>query len=199
MTRPIPSMQRVAELQRLIVELSQVQRMVKLADTGRFENDVEHSYGLAMTCWYLAPKVAPKLDQGKILTYALAHDIVEIHSGDTFAFDQEALKDKPERESKAIKKLEKDWPDFPDLSKAALAYKNKSDAEARFVYTVDKILPSLMVNLGEKDIFWRRHKITREMEAIEKKNKMKSSPEALPYLEMLLEWMNDPDYFYKPD
>lgn len=194
----LPSMDRLADLQRLIASLAQVKRMVHLTDTGRFENDAEHSYGLALTCWFLAPKVAPKLNQEKILKYALAHDIVEIHSGDVFAFDEAGVRTKPAREKAALEKLSKDWFDFPELTQFATGYMDKLDPEARFVYTIDKILPSLMVNLGEKEIFWSRHEITQAMEADEKRKKMKYSPEALPYLEMLLAWMADPDYFYKP-
>lgn len=194
----IPSIDRIAELQQLIADFSQILRMIHLADTGRPENDVEHSFGLALTCWFLAPKVAPDLSLEKMLRYALAHDIVEIHSGDIFAFDKKGVKKKAALEEAALKRLYGEWPDFPELLEAARGYKDKSTPEARFVYTIDKILPTVMVNLGEKDKFWRRHKITLEMERKEKNGKMKHSPEALPYLDMLLEWVADPDYTYKP-
>jgi putative hydrolase of HD superfamily len=195
--RDIPSIERIAELQQLIANFASIQRMVHLANSGRFENDVEHSFGLALTCMFLAPKIAPELSLEKILCYALAHDMVEIHSGDTFAFDPEAVKGKARREAEALKQLQNEWPDFPELTTAAEAYKDKENPEARFVYTIDKLLPAIMVNIGEKETFWSRHKITREMEVTEKHGKMKHSPEALPYLDMLLEWMSDPDYFYK--
>lgn len=198
-SKDYPSIQRIAELQQLIADFARIERMVQLADTGRPENDVEHSYGLTLTCLFLAPKIAPKLSLEKILRYALCHDIVEIHSGDTFAFDPEAVKGKAAREELALEQLQKEWPDFPELVEAARAYKDKADSEARFVYTIDKILPAVMVNLGEKEAFWRRHKITVQMEDQEKRGKMGHSPEALPYLDMLLEWLSDPDYFYKAE
>lgn len=195
----LPSIDRVAELQQLVADFAHVLRMPQLADTGRTENDVDHSFGLALTCWFLAPKVAPNLNLEKILKYALAHDIVEIHSGDAFAFDEEAVARKPELEKKALKQLQKDWPDFPELTEAASGYMDKLDPEARFVYTIDKILPAVMVMLGEKETFWKRHKITLEMEKAEKRGKMRHSPEALPYLNMLIEWMAEHGSFYKPE
>jgi 5'-deoxynucleotidase YfbR-like HD superfamily hydrolase len=82
-----PSMDRLAELQQLIADFSKIQRIPPMGNSGRPENDVEHSFGLALTCWYLQPKVAPDLDLLKILQYALSHDIVELHAGDTFVFD----------------------------------------------------------------------------------------------------------------
>lgn len=194
----LPPVDRIAELQQLIADFANVFRVMQLADTGRLENDVEHSFGLALTCWYLAPKVAPKLNLEKILRYALAHDIVEIHSGDTYVFDEENVKTKPAREAAALEKLRADWPDFLDLIESAEIYKDHKDAEARFVYTIDKLLPPILVNLGEKDAFWKRNKVTRDMHQAEKRKKMKHSPEALPYLELLNEWLADPDYFYKP-
>jgi putative hydrolases of HD superfamily len=199
MSKSYPSVQRIAELQQLVADFAKVERMVQLADAGRRENDVEHSYGLALTYMFLAPRVAPELSLEKILRYALAHDIVELHSGDVFAFDPDAIKGKSQREDDALEQLRKDWPDFPELAEAAQTYKDKSDPEARFVYTIDKLLPTIMVNLGEKGAFWKRHKITREMERKEKHGKMRHSPEVLPYLDMLTEWTNDPDYFYKPE
>lgn len=75
-----PTIQRIAELQQLIADFSRIERAVELADTKRPENDIDHSYGLALTCWFLAPKIAPELDLQKIFAYALSHDIVELHT-----------------------------------------------------------------------------------------------------------------------
>lgn len=194
-----PSMQRLAELQQLIADFAKVQRVPHLADTGRPENDVEHSFGLAFTCWFLAPKIAPDLSVEKILKYALAHDTVEVHAGDTFVFGaQERLDSKSDREDAAIAQLAADWPDFPELAESAKSYKDRADPEAKFVYAVDKILPVLMVNLGEKSAFWERHQISLHMQATEKIEKIRVSEYIAPYYEELLAWMSDPNYFYKP-
>lgn len=175
-----------------------MQRVPQLADTGRPENDVEHSYGLALTCWFLAPKIAPNLNLEKILCYALAHDTVEIHAGDTFVFgSQEEIASKASREAAALEKLRGEWPDFTEMTTAAEGYMAKVDEEAKFVKAVDKILPVLMVNLGEKDVFWNRHKITLEMEE-ENKHTIEVSDIMAPYYQKLIDWMSDPDYFYKP-
>jgi len=192
-------MQRIAELQQLIADFAKVKRVLELANNGQLENDVEHSYGLALTCWFLAPKIAPKLDLGKILLYALAHDVVELHSGDTYVFDKAGVETKAEREKAAIEQIKQDWPDFPELVGAVIGYAEKHDAEAKFVYTVDKMLPPVLINLGEKERFWRKNKVTREMHEHEKSKKMQHSPEALPYLDALNEWLSNPDYFYKPE
>lgn len=199
MTSELPSIDRIADLQMFIANLARVERVPHLADLGRPENDVEHSYGLALTCWYLAPKIAPELSLEKLFAYALAHDTVEIHAGDTFIFANEAeLATKSDREDAAIQTIKKDWADFPALTDYAEGYKIKRDEEARFVYAVDKILPVLMVELGEKTIFWERHNITLDME-VEKKKTILASPLVAPYYQKLLDWMSRPGFFSSLD
>lgn len=193
-----PSINRLAELQQFIADFAKVERMPQLADTGRAENDVEHSFGLALTCWFLANKIAPELSLEKILCYALAHDTVEIYAGDTFVFGgEEEIASKAGREAAALKKLRVEWPDFSEMIDAAAGYNDKIDEEARFVKAVDKILPVVMVNLGEKGIFWNRHKITLDMEK-ENKHTIEVSNIVAPYYQKLIDWLSDPDYMYKP-
>lgn len=185
-----PSMDRLADLQQLIADFAKVKRVPHLADNGQPENDVEHSFGLALTCWYLQPKIAPELDLLKILQHALAHDIVELHAGDTFIFDEENWATKEERERAALKQIEGDWPDFPEFTKHAADYMDKTDDEARFVKAVDKLLPVIMVELGEKEKFWNKHNITLKMER-DNKVTIHVSDHASPYYEKLIEWLDE--------
>lgn len=193
-----PTINRIVELQQLIADFAAINRVPELADKKRKENDVEHSYGLALTVWYLAMHIAPDLNQEKLLKYALAHDLVELHAGDTFTFgDKELIASKTDREIKAVAQLNNDWPDFPQMAQYAKDYMDKVDAEARFVYATDKLLPVIMVNLGEKEQFWTRHKVTLEMMKLEKESRMKISEYFGPYYEEFIEWITNPNYFYK--
>ena len=194
-----PTIERIAQLQQLVADFAKVLRLPNLADINRRENDVEHSYGLALTCWFLAPKLAPELNLEKIFCYALAHDLVEIYAGDTNPFGlHEHIQTKLQREAVAAKRLKKEWPDFKDLDQYIEGYAAKRDQEAVFVYGVDKLLPPIMVNLGEKDKHWNKHKITLQMHTAEKEAKMSQSKYIWPYHERLIEWLTSPDYFYKP-
>lgn len=191
-----PSIERLAQLQQLIADFAKVKRMPHLADNGQPENDVEHSFGLALTCWYLQPKIAPELDIGEILKLALAHDIVELHAGDTFSFDKVNTATKESRERVALTKIDEAWPDFPELSNYAKDYMEKLSEEAKFVKAVDKLLPPLMVELGEKSVFWHQHKITIEMER-EQKVALHTSRYLSPYYEMLLDWLDQQGNLYQ--
>ncbi len=184
-----PSIDRLSDLQQLIADFAKVIRVPPLADTDRPENDVEHSFGLALTCWYLHPKIAPELNLTKIFQYALAHDIVELHAGDTFVFDHANTQSKEQRERDAITKLKQDWSDFPDLTTYAEDYMNKQDEEARFVKAVDKLLPVIMIELDkDPNAFWSNLNVTLGMER-DNKVSIRVSEIVSPYYEMLLDWL----------
>lgn len=187
-----PSMDRLAELQQLIADFAKVKRVPHLADNGTPENDVEHSFGLALTCWYLQPKIAPNLDLLKILQHALAHDIIELHAGDTFIFDEKNWATKNERERDALRQIQQDWPDFPELTEHAENYMEKADEEARFVKAVDKLLPVIMVELSEKEQFWKKHDITLQMER-DNKVTIHVSDFVSPYYDKLIAWLDERD------
>lgn len=188
-----PSIDRLAELQQLIADFAKVERVPPLADNGKLENDVEHSFGLAMTCWYLQPKIAPDLDLLKVLQHALAHDIVELHAGDTYAFDEQALAGKDDRERQALSRLKDEWSDFPELTQHAEDYMDKIDEEARFVKAVDKILPVVMIELGlpNRNV-WRERDITLAMER-DNKVTMHVSEYISPYYQQLIDWLDQRD------
>jgi putative hydrolase of HD superfamily len=194
-----PSVERLADLQGFVTNFSKVLRVPQLGDTGRLENDVDHSYGLALTCWYLAPKIAPELNLEKIFKYALSHDVVELHAGDTFVFaDAQHVAGKSDREDAALEKLYDEWPDFIDMVDHAKGYKEKIDEEAKFVKAVDKILPLLVIEQGESSEFWNRHKITLDMER-ENKVTILVSDYMAPYYERMIVWLENRGNMHKPE
>jgi len=185
-----PSMDRIADLQQLIADFAKVTRAVNLANNGQLENDVEHSYGLAITSWYLHDKIAPELDIAKILKYALSHDIVELHAGDTYVFDTAAVATKEQREYDASEQLKLEWPDFPELTDYADGYAKKLDPEARFVYAIDKLLPIIMIELDDAKKVWRDKEITLAMERSNKVT-IHQSEIMSPYYDLLLTWLGE--------
>ena len=184
-----PSVDRLADLQLMIAELAKVQRRVTHADRKEFENDVEHSYGLAMTCWFLQPKIAPELELLEVLKFALAHDIVEIHAGDAYFLEKEAFEMKDEKERAAIKQLRKDWPDFVEPINYAEKYMDKDSPESRFVKAVDKLLPVLMLGIGEGfEVHYKRNGLTLDALKDNKKT-IHISKEVSPYYDAIFAWL----------
>lgn len=171
-----PPLKRILEFQKLLISFSQIDRRLerKHLDSMRSENDTEHSYNLAMTAWYLC-YYFPELNKEKILTYALTHDLVEVHAGDTYVYaDRAELKTKASRELAAKKQLKKDWPDFPDMNDTIEEYETRSNPEACFVYALDKIMPVMMIYLHE-GYTWKKEGITLPQLHAIKSEKVKSS------------------------
>jgi 5'-deoxynucleotidase YfbR-like HD superfamily hydrolase len=135
---------------RLLMQFQAVERYGAEAPVGFRENDAEHSYSLAMMAWYLIDTAKLELDTNLSTQYALAHDLVEVYAGDTHAFGSSPAKaSKKLREDLALNLLGENYPEFPILPQLIHAYEQRQDAESRFIYALDKLMPSLMIYLNE--------------------------------------------------
>lgn len=185
-TNMTANIHRLLALQKLLADFSQVERSVhrKHNNTYIAENDTEHSYNLAMTAWYVSQQF-PELDTALVLQYALAHDLVEVYAGDTYIYGSEQdLASKQQREADALQRIESEWPDFQDMTATIHAYEQRADAESKFVYALDKIMPILLIYIHD-GYTWKQEGITAEMLHEAKVDKVNLSPEIVPYFNEL--------------
>lgn len=161
--------------------------MVYRRGEDRLENDAEHSYQLAMTAWYLNNSEQLKLDTGLLLGYALVHDLVEVHAGDTYAYTRDAgeRESKEAREAAAAEQIAADFPEFPELHELLRRYEERADREARFIYALDKLLPILNI-YQDSGRSWHREGVTLQMIRDYKTSKVAVSPEVEPYFQELM-------------
>lgn len=161
----------------------------------RHENDVEHSFSLAMTAWFLCAHL-PHLNKDLVIRYSLVHDMVEVYAGDTFAFASQAeLDGKVERERQALEKLRTEWSDFPDMLDTIESYEKRADDEAVFVHALDKILP-MMMNLLSDGYTWQKLGLDLDQLHAKKTATTAASPEVSAYYRDLYEIMRaHPEYF----
>lgn len=179
-----PDIHRVLEFHELLLQFQAIHRITHIPKTHDQENDTEHSYNLAMMAWFLA-QYFPHLNRDKVIRFALVHDLVEIHAGDTYIYaDAETLATKKDREHTALLKLEQDWPDFKDLIDNVKEYETHKSEEAKFVYALDKIMPIIVIYLGE-GYTWQQEGITPERLNEVKRHKVAVSKEISPYYEEL--------------
>lgn len=175
---------------KLITDFGKVERVIYFPGTDRWENDQEHSYSLAMIAWYLAESNKLSLNVEKILKYALVHDLVEVFAGDTYIYgDPEHLSSKEEREAEAAKRLIEAHPEFQELHATIAEYMRHEDAESKFVYALDKILPVLLIH-SDGGRTWKEEKVTLEMLVSHKASKVSVSPEIQRYFEELIEMLS---------
>lgn len=193
----------LAELQRFYAMLTAYRRVIReIYSIGeeRLENDVEHSYTLAMLAWYVASSLKLPLDHDKVMRYALVHDLVEVYAGDVFAYtkDAKAKAEKTGREHAAAERLRREFAEFPDLHDAIAAYERREDPESRFIYALDKLEP-MLTTVADGGRIWRKHGLTLEELIAQKRSKMAGHAELLAYLEELAAHVESrhQDYFGK--
>lgn len=141
------------KLQHLVSDLSKVDRRHYKLNTDTRESDVEHSFSVAMLCWFILTNNRIDLDLSLVLQYALAHDFVERYAGDTNTFASPKQRQaKIQKEKVALQRFGEEFGDFPSLVDVMQRYETKEDSESLFVWTVDKMQPLI---LSDMDGNWR--------------------------------------------
>lgn len=189
-------------LSNLILPFYGVERDLPLPiQNHRNENDVEHSWALALAACALAPHIDKKLDLGKICQYAIVHDLVELYAGDisVWAADEQRAS-KQQKEKEAINKLAKNFPQFPWITKTIKEYESKKSSEALFVYALDRFM-ALLVLYTDRGYYYKRDK--RSYADFDKKHKQyrhKSHAHAgvgRYYDELIAAFDAHPEYFHQ--
>jgi putative hydrolase of HD superfamily len=193
---------KILELQKFLYELVKIERMIFFPTNireERPENDVEHSYNLAMLAWYVCCQL-PGLDKNRVIQYALVNDIVEVHAGDIMAIGrtQEEQLSKEKREQEAVKKIDQSWgKDFPDMTQTIRSYESQQDDEAIFVKALDKLAPMIHNVIGEGNT-WKKWNM--EMDAVLKNKDEKTAPSievAAIWQSFRTEILKHPEWFNK--
>lgn len=159
---------------KLTREFEKVNRMIYRPDDSQ-ENDVMHSYQVAMMAWFLSEQFNLPLSKEKLFKYGLAHDLVEVYAGDTPVYDSEGgsntKETKKEREAEALEKIKQEFGHFQDLVEAIESYEEMKDDESVFIYELDKILPPLNIYL-DGGHGWNKFSITLDEIGAEKRRKV---------------------------
>jgi|GEM_PF-367722 len=144
----------------LIVRFAQVERAPRYPD-GHRENDIEHSYHLAVSAIELAADYYPDLDTGLVAQFCLVHDLAESYSGDvrTFGINEADRAKKELAEKAATRRLLKELP--PHTASLLKRYEKQTEPEARFVRFVDKLLPPIInIMAGDACTFKEDYQMT---------------------------------------
>ena len=147
-----------------IDRLKQIFRQNVITGNARNENDAEHSWHLAVMAVMLLEYVeGPEIDILKVIKMVLIHDLVEIEAGDTFCYDEEANRDKEEREKRAAEKLFSLLP--PDQASEIwqlwLEFEGLVSQEACFAACLDRLQP-LLLNINTNGHTWKKPGVTSE-------------------------------------
>ena len=190
-------MQQVVEFILELDKLKGVTRKVKPLGLDRYENSAEHSWQLALLAISLAPHAAAPVDVDHVVRMLLVHDIGEIDTGDTIAFNEEGLADRKAAELAAVTRIFGLLPD--DRGAALLAlwqeFEAGASAEARFAHAIDRAMPVLL-NLSNAGQSWRENGISHERVVRRVKPPIREGCPALwDYIEVRLEHARTQGWF----
>jgi len=141
----------VLALGKLTAQFAQVNRMTMLNEEGMLESDTDHTVMLSLVACSVASTYVPELDVGLVAQFALIHDLVEAYAGDVptvrvDGFDADA---KQQAEDEALARLHTEFDEaFPWLTSTIEAYESLETPEARFIKTLDKLMPVITHNLS---------------------------------------------------
>ena len=124
-------------------------RQTHLSGHGRNENDAEHAWHMAIMAYLLKEYANEPVDIAKVMLMCLIHDIVEIDAGDTYAYDEEALKTQKAREDAAKERIFSILPE-----------EQKEEFMALFDEFEEFATPELNNSNDGGD--WRRHEVCAE-------------------------------------
>lgn len=151
---------KILEFLRIVIKMKTTYRFTP-KEEGKFENDAEHSWSVAMVCMLLASKLEKEfnveLDTEKMLKMALIHDIAEVVTGDTKTWDSQSRVGKEEREREAIIQMTSGLPG--DLKEEILALweecERKETLEAKIVKSLDRleaVIHRTLLDFGWKNL-----------------------------------------------
>ena len=167
------------EFIREIDKLKYIFRKTKLINSDRPENDAEHSWHLAMMAIVLAGHANEPIDLEKVMKMVLIHDIVEIDSGDVFAYDTTKSHDNFDEELKAARRIfgilpEEQAEEFINLW---IEFEEMKTPESKFARSLDRLEP-LLQNASNNGGTWREFDVKYD-QVMEKKQVIKDGSEEL--------------------
>ena len=133
--------------------LKNVNRRNYNADDSRRENTAEHSWQIIILAQILHPyaKHKEQIDLLRVIRMLSIHDLVEIHAGDTFIFDEALMEGKFEREKIAARKifgiLNEDLAE--EFYQLWIEFEEEKTPDAIFACSIDRIMPFILNSYTE--------------------------------------------------
>lgn len=144
----------------LLHEVERVKRVARRPNEKEVTNTAEHTFELALLCWYIVSVQKLNLNLEKVLKYALAHDIIEAYAGDTPIHDEEAKMTKATREAAALAQIEHEFSEFTDLLLTIHEYECRDNPESQFVYATDKLVDPINISMEKTQSMWKEYNIS---------------------------------------
>lgn len=140
-------------------KLKNVERKIKPSGLDRYENSAEHSWQIALLAITLLNRLNNPVDPLKVVVMLLLHDVVEIDTGDKFAYAENH--NDFDNEHAAAKRIFALLPAAlsDDYLQIWEEFEEAQSPEAKFAKAVDRLMPVLQ-NLQNGCQSWIDHDIS---------------------------------------
>ena len=162
-----------------IDKLKYIFRKTKLINSDRLENDAEHSWHLAMMAIILAEHSNEPIDVAKVMKMVLIHDIVEIDSGDVFAYDTVKSHNNFDEELKAARRIFGILPaeQTEEFINIWREFEEMKTPESKFARALDRLEP-LLQNASNNGGTWREFDV-KYQQVMDKKGFIRQGSEEI--------------------
>ncbi len=160
-----PHTKGLVDIGELILKFAKVNRATFHEDGERSESDTDHTVMLSVCACAVAEKLyKDSLDIGLVAQFAIVHDLVEVHAGDTdsFGIDEKTKLDKDKREHASLLLIKEKFDYvYPWIGETIEKYELLDTKEARFVKTLDKAMSKIthMLNGG---VYFKKKGLTED-------------------------------------
>ena len=174
-----------------IIEIDKAKQILRntiLMDASRKENDAEHSWHMAVCAMALVEySNCEVIDMLKVFKMILLHDIVEIDSGDVFAYGNVDWQQKAEKERKAAKRIFGLLPDEQANEFMCIwnEYEGCETEESKFAQAMDSFMP-ILHNYKTKGLQWQRLNVTSDKVLSKNRRIEKGSKILWEYIQMIV-------------
>lgn len=177
-------------------KLRYIKRRTPNLINGQRENDAEHSHHACLIAIVLE-EFAPEINLEKVLKMLIIHDLVEIYSGDTFAYDELGKKIQKEKEYEAADKLYSILPSQlgQDLYNLWVEFEEMETKDSIYANAVDRLQPILMNYYNPQGGTWKEFSVSREQVEERIKPIRSVSPQLSDYMSSLLDRAEAKGYF----
>lgn len=148
------SAQKIVEIGEMILNFAKVDRITMFKDKSTFESDTDHTVMLSVIACSIASRFRKDLDVGLIAELSIVHDLVEAYAGDTphigGILSEDEKHEKERKEKEALQKIKSNFGStFPWIHETILKYESLESSEAKFIKTLDKIMPKITHYLND--------------------------------------------------
>ena len=149
---------------RMVLDFSKINRATMSPD-GIFESDTDHTVMIGILACSVAEKFYKDLDLGLVAQFSIIHDLLEVYTGDFDTFktvsNEELFLNKKSLELEAIEKMKTRFGfSYPWIVDLIERYESLDTKEARFVKTLDKIIPKV-TNILNGGMYFRANNLSK--------------------------------------